>query len=256
MTGETHTGISTYDRLEAIQARRGACALALIDPDTKNQPRLENIIRLVKNSDFDAVLVGGSLIMDDGFEERIVKIKELSNLPVLIFPGSSRQLSKKADAILYLSLLSGRNPQYLIGEHVQSAPVIHHMGLETIPTGYILLDGGAKSSVQVMSNTNPLPMEKTDIILAHALAGQYLGMKFIFFEAGSGAHTFPHPRMVEHVTAQLEIPVLVGGGIRSAADAEELVKAGAGYVVLGNILEKAQAESELIEITDAIHFRR
>jgi len=247
--------ITTYQLLENTRKRRGACALALIDPDAKNHHRLDEIIQSVRESDFDAVLVGGSLIMDDGFEERIIRIREQAGLPVLIFPGSSRQLSDRADAILYLSLLSGRNPQYLIGEHVQSAPVIFHMGLETIPTGYILLDGGAKSSVQVMSNTNPLPMEKHDIIMAHALAGQYLGMKYIFFEAGSGAHTSASPALVKYVSRHLDIPLLVGGGIRTAETAGELVSAGAGYIVLGNILEKTGSKAELPDITRSIHFR-
>lgn len=229
--------MNTYNQLEQIRKKRGTCALALVDPDRKNDHHLDRIIKVISRSDFDGILIGGSLIMDSGFEDRLKKIKDLTDLPVIIFPGSSRQLSGVADAVLYLSLLSGRNPQYLIGEHVQSAPVIHSLGLEAIPTGYILLDGGSTSSVQVMSNTNPLPMSKKDIILAHALAGQYLGMKFIFLEAGSGAKVHVDADLVKFISESLEIPVIAGGGIRTTESARDIAQAGAGYVVFGTILE-------------------
>ena len=153
-----------FQSLEESRKANGACALALIDPDVKNDLILTDLVNRVVDANFDAILVGGSLIMDNGFEDRISRIRQNSSLPVIIFPGSSRQLSANADAVLFLSLLSGRNPQYLIGEQVESAPIIYHIGLEAISTGYILLDGGVKSSVQVMSNTNPLPVEKEDII--------------------------------------------------------------------------------------------
>ena len=165
--------MTIFERIETVRKERGACAMALIDPDSKNDQRLDRIMGIILESDFDAVLVGGSTILDDDFKQRIQKIRNLLDLPIILFPGSSLQLSPNADAVLYLSLLSGRNPQYLIGEHVQSAPIIQNYGLETIPTGYILLDGGKPSSVQIMSNTNPIPMEKTEIIISHALAGEY-----------------------------------------------------------------------------------
>lgn len=245
-----------FQSLENSRKARGACALALIDPDVKNDLILADLVSRVADADFDAILVGGSLIMDNGFEDRISRIREDSKLPVIIFPGSSRQLSAKADAVLFLSLLSGRNPQYLIGEQVESAPIIHHIGLEAISTGYILLDGGVKSSVQVMSNTNPLPVEKEDIILAHALAGQYLGMKVIFLESGSGAQSVISQSLLTLLKSKLSIPVIAGGGITSAKFASDLVNAGADYLVIGNLLEKCDDRNKLIEITKAIHYRR
>ncbi|NOZ07312.1 MAG: geranylgeranylglyceryl/heptaprenylglyceryl phosphate synthase [FCB group bacterium] len=245
--------MTTFERLEAVRTARGACALALIDPDTKNDTRLRGMVNRVTDADFDGILVGGSLIMDERFEERLELIKSLTELPLVIFPGSSRQLSRVADAVLFLSLLSGRNPQYLIGEQVQSAPLIHSLGLETIPTGYILLNGGAVSSVQVMSNTNPLPPEKQDIILAHALAGQYLGMKLIFLESGSGAENNAGAQLVEHIAGILEIPLVVGGGIRSGETAGRLVRAGAGYVVIGNALEGPASSDQIAALARAVH---
>ena len=163
--------MNIYSKLESIRSNRGAVAIALIDPDNKNDNGLNKMLQLVNDSDFDAIFIGGSLISDNEFEVRIKTVKENTDLPIIIFPGSSNQLSKYADAVLFLSLISGRNPQYLIGEHVKSAPVIHSMRLEAIPTAYILLDGGARSSVEIISNTSPIPMNKHDIILAHALEG-------------------------------------------------------------------------------------
>ena len=178
--------ISIFEKLEAVREKRGAVAVALLDPDKKNDNDLLKMVQLVNDSDFDVVFVGGSLISDNEFESRIKAIFENTDLPVIIFPGSSNQLSKHADGVLFLSLISGRNPQYLIGEHVKSAPVIRNLGIEVIPTAYILLDGGVRSSVEVISNTSPIPMNKKDIILAHALAGEYLGNKLIFLDNSGG----------------------------------------------------------------------
>ena len=245
-----------FQSLEESRKANGACALALIDPDVKNDLILTDLVNRVVDANFDAILVGGSLIMDNGFEDRISRIRQNSSLPVIIFPGSSRQLSANADAVLFLSLLSGRNPQYLIGEQVESAPIIYHIGLEAISTGYILLDGGVKSSVQVMSNTNPLPVEKEDIILAHALAGQYMGMKVIFLESGSGAESVISKSLLSLFKSKLSIPIIAGGGITSAEFANDLVTAGADYLVIGNLLEKCDDPYKLKEITRVIHHRR
>ena len=155
--------ISIFGKLEAVREERGAVAVALLDPDKKNDNDLLKMVQLVNDSDFDVVFVGGSLISDNEFESRIKAISENTDLPVIIFPGSSSQLSKHADGVLFLSLISGRNPQYLIGEHVKSAPVIRNLGIEVIPTAYILLDGGVRSSVEVISNTSPIPMNKKDM---------------------------------------------------------------------------------------------
>ncbi len=228
-------------------------AFALLDPDVKNDKLLKNHVDTINESGFSAILVGGSLILDNNFDERIKFIKKNTSLPVVIFPGSSKQLSSHADAILYLTLLSGRNPQYLIGEHVESAPIIKSLNIEPIPTGYILLDsGGDKTSVEVMSNTNPLPMNKPDIILAHALAGQYLGCKYIFLECGSGATKPASQEVINLLSQNLDIPIIVGGGITTPQQAQEISKAGANHIVVGTFIENGATSNDLQAITSSI----
>ncbi len=245
--------MSVFQTLESIRKDKGCVAVALIDPDKKNDSALSNIVSLVNDSGFDVIFVGGSLISDNAFESRIQLIKENTDLPVVIFPGSSNQLSANADAILFLSLISGRNPQYLIGEHVKSAPVIYNLNLETIATAYILLEGGNRSSVEIMSNTTPLPMNKKDIILAHALAGQFLGNKMVFLEAGSGAENHAAVDIVSYLHSHLDIPIIVGGGVHSPASAADLRKNGAGYIVTGTQLEQNPTLNDLKMFTDFIH---
>ena len=245
--------LSTFSKLEKIRAARGAAAIALLDPDKKNDNGLLNMLQLVNESDFDAIFIGGSLISDNEFESRVEEVTNNTDLPVIIFPGSSSQLSQHADAVLFLSLISGRNPQYLIGEHVKSAPIIFNMKLEAIPTAYILLDGGVRSSVEVMSNTSPIPMNKHDIILAHALAGEYLGNRLVFLEAGSGAENHAASDVVSIISKQLQIPIIVGGGINTPASARILVSSGAGYIVTGTKIEQNPSIKELLEFTNAVH---
>ena len=242
-----------YSKLELIRLKRGAVAIALLDPDAKNDDGLKKMVQLVNDSDFDAIFVGGSLISDNEFESRIKTVKNNSDLPIIIFPGSSNQLSRYADALLFLSLISGRNPQYLIGEHVKSALVIHNMKLETIPTAYILLDGGVRSSVEIMSNTSPIPMNKHDIILAHALAGQYLGNKLIFLEAGSGAKNHASCEIISIISKQIQIPIIVGGGVNTSESAGKLVSSGADYIVTGTQIEKMPSSKTLLAFTKAVH---
>ena len=245
--------ISIFERLEAVREKRGAVAVALLDPDKKNDNDLLKMVQLVNDSDFDVVFVGGSLISDNEFESRIKAISENTDLPVIIFPGSSNQLSKHADGVLFLSLISGRNPQYLIGEHVKSAPVIRNIGIEVIPTAYILLDGGVRSSVEVISNTSPIPMNKKDIILAHALAGEYLGNKVIFLEAGSGAKQHAACDIIRFLFHRLNIQIVVGGGVNTPDAAHKLVLAGAGYIVTSTQIENIPKREPLQAFTNAIH---
>ena len=247
--------ISIFKILETVREKRGAVAVALLDPDKKNDNDLFKMVKLVNDSDFDVIFVGGSLISDNDFESRIKAITENTDLPVIIFPGSSSQLSKHADGVLFLSLISGRNPQYLIGEHVKSAPVIRNLGIEVIPTAYILLDGGVRSSVEVISNTSPIPMNKKDIILAHALAGEYLGNKLIFLEAGSGAIQYAACETISFLSSQLNIPIVVGGGVNTPDAAQKLVSSGAGYIVSGTQIEKKPLQNILQTFTNAVHQR-
>ncbi len=242
-----------FEQMENIRSIRGAVAVALIDPDTKNDEILRSMINLINGCDFDIIFVGGSLISDNEFERRLEFIKNNTNLPLIIFPGSSNQLSVHADAILFLSLISGRNPQYLIGEHVKSAPLIYNLSIETIPTAYILLESGVRSSVEVVSDTKPIPMGKHDIILAHALAGQYLGKSLIFLESGSGAKEHASCEILSYLKPHLSIPIIVGGGVNTPESADLLVKAGADYIVTGSQIEKLPSSTELIKFTQAVH---
>ena len=238
---------------QTLLASQRANYLVLIDPDRKNDERLEELVAGVNAAGVDAILVGGSLIMDGDFERRMEVIKTASQVPVILFPGASNQLSGHADAILFMSLLSGRNPQYLIGEQVQAAPVVRHLGLEVIPTGYLLLAGGSPTAVEFMSNSQPLPMDKPDLVLAHALAAQYLGMALVYLEAGSGAQRAVSDEIVRTVSGELDIPVLVGGGIRTPDEAASKVRAGARFVVTGSALEHNSSRDAMQAFADAVH---
>jgi phosphoglycerol geranylgeranyltransferase len=245
--------LSIYQSLIDRLAEQRANYLVLIDPDRKNDGLLEELVANVNASGADALLVGGSLIMDGNFEERVAKIKAMSKVPVILFPGSSNQLTNQADAVLFMSLLSGRNPQYLIGEQVQAAPVVKHLGLEVIPTGYLLMAGGSPTAVEFMSSTQPLPMNKPDIVLAHALAAQYLGMSLVYLEAGSGASQAVPENVISKVAEQVDIPLMVGGGIRTPDEAAEKVRAGARFIVTGTILEEDSSPTVLHALADAVH---
>jgi phosphoglycerol geranylgeranyltransferase len=244
---------SIYKYLLDTCKKKGAGHIVLIDPDRKNHGSIELFVELVNKSGADAIFVGGSLMMDGKFHERVSKIKALSEVPVIFFPGGANQLNEHYDAILFMSLLSGRNPQFLIGEQVISAPIIKDLKIETIPTGYLLLDGGGESTVTFMSASNPIPIHRADIAEAHALAAQYLGMKLVYLEAGSGAKRSVPATTIQSVSQAIEIPVIVGGGIRTPESAEKRVLAGADFIVTGTVLEAEKSGSVLQEIASAVH---
>jgi phosphoglycerol geranylgeranyltransferase len=223
----------------------------LIDPDKQNAESLLSLIELSANSKIDFFFIGGSLLVERNFERTIKMIKAHSTIPVVIFPGSNYQLSGKADAILFLSLISGRNPEYLIGQQVVAAPMIKKMGLESIATGYILIDGGRTSSTAYITQTMPIPTDKIDMAVATAQAGEMLGMKMIYLEAGSGAKKTVSAEMIKAVKQKISVPLIVGGGIRAAEQAEEICKAGADIIVVGNALE--ETPGLLMEISLAVH---
>ena len=222
--------------LQSIK-NRGAAHIVLLDPDKKDEESLEERIENANIAGVDALFVGGSLMMDLRCEDRVKKIKSLSKIPVILFPGGIGQLNSHYDAMLFMSVISGRNPHYLIGEQVLAAPIVQNLGIETISTGYILLDGGAGSTVQYISGTTPLPMHRKDIVVAHALAGQFLGMKFIYLEAGSGALNPINANIISNVKKALKIPLIVGGGIKNKSQIQVAYDAGADLVVVGNALE-------------------
>jgi len=210
----------------------------LIDPDKLKLSTLDQIIDLAVSNKVDYFFIGGSLIVNNMLDEVIASIKEKCSIPTILFPGNSYQISYKADAILFLSLISGRNAELLIGKHVIAAPYLKISPLEVIPTGYMLIDGGITTTVQYVSNTNPIPRNKEDIAVSTAIAGELLGLKQIFMDAGSGAKNCVPLEMIESVSGALNIPVIVGGGISSGEQAKKMVDAGADMIVVGNAIEK------------------
>jgi putative glycerol-1-phosphate prenyltransferase len=185
----------------------------LIDPDKVNDKKMQHLVKLAVAARVDYFLVGGSLVISNYLDECVQFIKQNCTIPVLLFPGSSAQVSKYADALLYLSLISGRNPELLIGQHVVSAPVIKQSGLEIISTGYMVIDGGAPTTVSYISNATPIPADKNEIAMCTAMAGEMLGMKLVYMDAGSGAKRAITESMIEKVAACIEVPLIIGGGI-------------------------------------------
>lgn len=234
---------------------KGAVFAVLLDPDKFSPDTLSGKVKEYENLGTDVFFVGGSLMMVNRFHEAIKKIKAGTEKPLIIFPGSSSHLSPHADAVLYISLISGRNPNYLFGEQVLSAPIIKDIGLETISTGYILIESGHSSAVEIISNTRPIPREKIKIVMAHALAAEYMGMNFIYLEAGSGAKYSIPEKMITAVKDYINIPVIVGGGIKTPDEANKKVRAGASVVVIGNFLEKAKDTSIIKDFSNAIHIK-
>lgn len=223
----------------------------LIDPDKVDNASIEQLVGLATEANVDYFFVGGSLVISTHLDDCIRQIKTSCNIPVVLFPGSPSQVSRYADALLYLSLISGRNPELLIGQHVVSVPFVKKSGLEIIPTGYMVIDGGAPTTVSYISNATPIPSDKADISMCTAMAGEMLGMKLIYMDAGSGAKKPITERMIEKVAQNIEIPLIIGGGITNAEKAYLNCKAGADVIVVGNAIEK---DPMLIkEISTAVH---
>lgn len=223
----------------------------LVDPDKVNEEKMQKLIKLAMASGVDYFLVGGSLLISNYLDECVQFIKNNCTIPVILFPGSSTQVSKYADALLYLSLISGRNPELLIGQHVVSAPVIKQSGLEIMSTGYMVIDGGAPTTVSYISNATPIPADKNEIAMCTAMAGEMLGMKLIYMDAGSGAKMPITESMIEKVASCIEIPLIIGGGITDPEKAYLNCKAGADVIVVGNAIEKD--ESLIMEMASAVH---
>jgi phosphoglycerol geranylgeranyltransferase len=215
----------------------------LIDPDKYSVPSLLATIYAAEEAKIDMFLVGGSLV-SERIDSSIEIIKKNTDIPVLLFPGSLLQLSNKADGILLLSLISGRNPDYLIGNHVLAAPFLKKSGLEIVPTGYILVGEGNGSSVEYISNTRPIPADKHDLVVATAIAGEQMGNKLIYLEAGSGSPSTVKPELISEVKRNISVPLVVGGGIKSPGQAQSVLKAGADIIVVGNAVESNLAVLE------------
>lgn len=241
--------------LEQLEEAKGSgrkLLAVLIDPDLAgNGVLLERTVQNACMAKADLIFVGGSLLVTDAFDACVERVKQLSDRPVVLFPGSPAQLSRHADAVLFLSLISGRNPELLIGHHVTAAPTIKAMGLEAIPTGYMLVDGGAPTTVSYVSQTLPIPHDKPGIAAATALAGELLGFRTMYMDTGSGAKRTVSPAMVGAVRAAVACPIIVGGGIRDAGTARALCEAGADVLVVGTAFEQ---DPELIfAMSEAVH---
>ena len=223
----------------------------LIDPDKVNDANMEQLIVLAVTAKVDYFFVGGSLVVSSYLDECVQLIKKNCSIPTILFPGSPSQVSKYADALLYLSLISGRNADLLIGQHVISAPVVKQSGLEIMPTGYMVVDGGAPTTVSYISNAAPIPADKNEIAVCTAMAGEMLGMKLIYMDAGSGAKRAITESMIQKVASCIEIPLIIGGGIIEPEKAYLNCKAGADVIVVGNAIEK---DPNLIkEMAAAVH---
>lgn len=223
----------------------------LIDPDKQKNSVLSLIVQKANEANVDYFFVGGSLLTNDNLDECIKTIKNNSNIPVILFPGNAMQINKNADGILFLSLISGRNPELLIGKQVISAPILKQTSLEVISTGYMLIDSGKPTTASYMSNTLPIPRNKNGIATSTAIAGEYLGMKLIYMDGGSGAEKPIEIDMIKQVSNQINIPLIVGGGICNAQKAIDNCNAGADLIVVGNAIEKN--DELILEISKAVH---
>lgn len=210
----------------------------LIDPDKAAGAKLDYLLTTIASSAVDYIFLGGSLMTSNRLDTCISKIKENTNIPVVLFPGSLAQIHRKADAILLLSLISGRNPELLIGQHVLAAPELKRSRLEIVPTGYLLIDGGTTTTAHYISNTQAIPAHKPDIAACTAMAGEMLGLQVIYLDTGSGAKFPVSSSIIEAVGENVNIPIIVGGGIDSVQKATEAWRAGADLVVVGNAIEK------------------
>ena len=243
--------MSIYKNILAKTAQGKKLFAILIDPDKQRNSDLLSTIQKANSANVDCFFVGGSLLLNDNLGECINTIKENSSIPVLLFPGSELQINKDADGILFLSLISGRNPDLLIGKQVSTAPILKETDLEVISTGYMLIESGKATTASYMSNTLPIPREKNGIASSTAIAGEYLGMKLIYMDGGSGAHNAIESDMIKHVSSSINVPLIIGGGICNKEKAIENCKAGADIIVVGNAIEK---NPHLItEISEAIH---
>mgnify|MGYP001241831433 CR=1 FL=1 len=240
-----------YSSLLEARASGSKKLAVLIDPDKTDPGKLPALASLAMQTGVHYFLVGGSLLVNDHLGQCIRTIKDHCDIPVVLFPGNTLQLHADADAILLLSLISGRNAEFLIGKHVVAAPWLRQSALEILPTGYMLIDGGALTSVAYMSNTTPIPAGKKDIAVCTAMAGEMLGLRLLYLEAGSGAPQPVPPELITAVRQAVAIPLIVGGGIRSPEQARAALQAGADMIVVGSLIE--DNPGALAGIAEAVH---
>ena len=226
--------LASLEQTKQAQKKRLA---VLIDPDNQSPNELIDFVKKADVCGASYFFIGGSLMISNELEKSILAVKAATSKPVILFPGSPLQINDKADAILLLSLISGRNPEMLIGHHVVAAPTLKRADLEILPTGYILVDGGRQTTASFMSGTTPIPSDKPDIAMATAMAGEMLGLKLIYMDAGSGSQSCISSQMISKVSSAIQVPLIVGGGMRTVQDVENCFNSGADIAVVGNALE-------------------
>ena len=244
-----------YNQLLNTIKTKGAAYLILLDPDKLPISKIAPFVRHCEKAGVDGFLIGGSLMLSGDLDSFIENVKVETSLPLIIFPGSINQISSFADAILFLSVISGRNSEHLIGKHVTASPLIKRANIEPISTGYILVESGVTTTAIYMSGSLPVPRNKPEIAAATALAGEYLGMKLIYLEAGSGAQDSVPDEMVKAVSGECSVPVIVGGGIRTPQSAKKKVENGASIIVTGNFFEDENNWDMIRDFANAIHYK-
>ncbi|MCK4235226.1 geranylgeranylglyceryl/heptaprenylglyceryl phosphate synthase [candidate division WOR-3 bacterium] len=230
--------MKVFDYLMKVRKERGAGYLPLIDPEKASDLSFEAILNELRTTDVDGILVGGSTLSSVDLNGVIKKIKTATDKPVIIFPGGHYQVSPDADAIFFLSLLSGRNPQFLVEEQVKAALTVKKYSLETIPVAYLLIESGNLTSVERISQTKPLQRDNKELILSHVLAGEYFGLKMCYMDGGSGAKYSVPEDVIKETKEISNLPLIIGGGIRDPEEARKKVEAGADFIVTGSIIEK------------------
>jgi len=229
---------SVYEQLNGSKPS----VLALLDPDRISADDAAGTAKFVCDNGVKGILIGSSLLVTSNFDKFVQSVRNNADCPVILFPGGSHQVCAHADAIFFLSLLSGRNPEFLIGEQVKAVFLIKECGIEVIPVAYILVEAGNYTAVEYVSNTKPIPRVKPEIAVAHALAGEYFGMKYVYLEAGSGALNPVPSEMVKKVRQNISIPLVVGGGLRGYDEVMKTFDAGADFIVLGSIIERSKTK--------------
>ena len=239
------------DHFRSLKDQRDKGLAILIDPDKVSERRAHQLADLANECKVNCLLIGGSLVQDQSIHELIPLLKSFTNIPIVLFPGSLQQISPDADALLFLSLISGRNPDLLIGKHVEAAPLLKDSQLDIIPTGYMLIESGNFTTAHYISNTLPIPRHKADIAVCTALAGQMLGLQLIYMDGGSGAQKAIPASMIQAVSQSINIPLVIGGGIRRPAEAMEAWLAGADMIVVGSAIEEDEEGKLLREFSQA-----
>lgn len=243
----------TYEGLLQTRQEKGAGFIVLIDPDKLPVQALPQLVATCVEAEVDALFVGGSLMLAPELFGYVERLKSATHLPVISFPGSLNQLCPAFDAVLYLSVISGRNPEYLFGQHVHAAPLIRRLGLEAIPTGYMLVESGRLTTAQYMSHSMPLPRNKPEVAAATGLAAEMMGMRLLFTDAGSGADQTVPEEMIAAIAETCTIPLVVGGGLRRPEEVARKVQAGASFVVVGNAIEKRPDAAYITDLALAAH---